>query len=143
MIPEKGSVGASGDLAPLGHMAMALIGEGYVFFKGRKCSTGTALKKARVKPLELHAKEGLSLINGTQVSTALAIKALLEEEGVLETAIALVWRAVKLLVLLARKWPWAHTVTAVAAYSAASRSQTTGIQYRRHVRNAMSFGIGG
>ena len=57
-------------------------------------------------------------------ATARVIKALLEEEGVLETATALLWRAVKLLVLLARKWPWAHTVTAVAAYSAASRSHT-------------------
>ena len=53
-------------------------------------------------------------------------RALLEEEGVLETVTALVWRAAKLLVLLVRKWPWAHTVTAVAAYSAASRSQATG-----------------
>ena len=53
-------------------------------------------------------------------------KALLEEEGVLETVTALVWRAAKLLVLLVRKWPWAHTVTAVAAYSAASRNQATG-----------------
>ena len=57
---------------------------------------------------------------------ARVVKALLEEEGVLETAIALVWRAVKLLVTLARKWPWAHTVTAVAAYSAASRTQARG-----------------
>ena len=86
VIPEKGSVGASGDLAPLGHMALALIGEGYVFFKGKKCSTGTALKKARVKPLDLHPKEGLSLINGTQVSTALAIKALLDGECLLKSA---------------------------------------------------------
>ena len=54
---------------------------------------------------------------------ARVIKALLEEEGVLETTTALVWRAVKLFAALVRKWPWAHTVTAVAAYSAASRSQ--------------------
>ena len=53
-------------------------------------------------------------------------KALLEEEGVLETVTALVWRAAKLLVLLVRKWPWAHTVTAVAAYSAASRTKAPG-----------------
>ena len=52
-------------------------------------------------------------------------KALLEEEGVLETVTALVWRVVKLLVTLARKWPWAHTVTAVAAYSAASRTRVS------------------
>ena len=86
VIPEKGSVGASGDLAPLGHMALALIGEGEVFYKGKKWSTSKALKQARVKPLELHAKEGLSLINGTQVSTAIAIKALIEGESLLRSA---------------------------------------------------------
>ena len=86
IIPEKGSVGASGDLAPLGHMALALIGEGEVFYKGKKWPTSVALKQARVKPLELHAKEGLSLINGTQVSTAIAIKALLDGELLLRSA---------------------------------------------------------
>ena len=71
----KGSVGASGDLAPLGHMALSLIGEGKVFLKGKKMSTGVALKKLKIKPLELEPKEGISLINGTQVSTAFSIKA--------------------------------------------------------------------
>ena len=56
VIPEKGSVGASGDLAPLGHMALALIGEGEVFFKGNREKTITALKKARVKPLSFETK---------------------------------------------------------------------------------------
>ena len=77
LIPEKGSVGASGDLAPLAHLALAIIGEGHVFYNGRKMRTAAALKKARVTPLQLHPKEGLSLINGTQVSTAMAVKALL------------------------------------------------------------------
>jgi histidine ammonia-lyase len=86
VIPEKGSVGASGDLAPLGHMALALIGEGQVFFKGKKMATKTALSKANVKPLVLHQKEGLSLINGTQVSTAFGIKSLLDGEILLKTA---------------------------------------------------------
>ena len=86
VIPEKGSVGASGDLAPLGHMALALIGEGYVFYNGKKMKTQTALTKAKVKALKLHPKEGLSLINGTQVSTALAIKTLLDGDILLKTA---------------------------------------------------------
>lgn len=86
VIPEKGSVGASGDLAPLGHMALALIGEGSVFYNGKKCATKTALKKAGIKPLVLHPKEGLSLINGTQVSTAFAIKALLKGNTLLKSA---------------------------------------------------------
>ena len=86
VIPEKGSVGASGDLAPLGHMALALIGEGFVFYEGKKMKTKTALSKARVKALDLYPKEGLSLINGTQVSTALAIKTLLDGESLLKTA---------------------------------------------------------
>ncbi|MFL2982871.1 MAG: histidine ammonia-lyase [Candidatus Neomarinimicrobiota bacterium] len=86
VIPKKGSVGASGDLAPLGHMALSLIGKGKVFYKGKTVATRTALDKARIKPISLDPKEGLSLINGTQVSTALAIKASLYGESILRTA---------------------------------------------------------
>jgi len=86
VIPQKGSVGASGDLNPLGHMTLCLIGEGEVFYKNKRISTSTALKKARIKPLILKPKEGLSLINGTQVSTAIAIKALIDGECLLKTA---------------------------------------------------------
>ena len=86
VIPEKGSVGASGDLAPLGHMALALIGEGKVFYNGKEITTKTALSKVNIKPLVLQQKEGLSLINGTQVSTALAIKSLLDGDLLLKTA---------------------------------------------------------
>ena len=85
VIPEKGSVGASGDLAPLAHMALALIGEGKVFYKGEKMVTKHALKDAKIPPLSLHQKEGLSLINGTQLSTALAIKCLLDGELILKS----------------------------------------------------------
>jgi len=76
LIPAKGSVGASGDLAPLAHMAAALIGEGEVFFKGIRMAAGAALQAAGLKPLELQAKEGLALLNGTQASTALALAGL-------------------------------------------------------------------
>ena len=85
VIPEKGSVGASGDLAPLAHLAQTFIGEGEVFYKGKKVLTKYALKKAKVNPLKLFPKEGLSLINGTQLSTALAIKCLLDGELILKS----------------------------------------------------------
>jgi len=74
-IPEKGSVGASGDLAPLAHLAGVLIGVGKARYKGRVVNAKTALKKAGIKPLALAPKEGLALLNGTQVSTALALSA--------------------------------------------------------------------
>ena len=86
VIPKRGSVGASGDLAPLGHMALILIGEGEVFFKGKRLETVSALKKVKIKPLSLKPKEGLSLINGTQVSTAIAIKTLLDGKNLLFSA---------------------------------------------------------
>ncbi|WP_442578112.1 histidine ammonia-lyase [Mesorhizobium sp. ASY16-5R] len=76
VIPEKGSVGASGDLAPLAHMAAAMIGVGDVFYDGARMPALAALEKAGLKPIVLAAKEGLALINGTQVSTALALTGL-------------------------------------------------------------------
>ncbi|UXM96583.1 histidine ammonia-lyase (plasmid) [Bartonella sp. HY329] len=77
LIPEKGSVGASGDLAPLAHMAAVMMGEGEAFFKGERMSGAKALALAGLRPVILQAKEGLALINGTQTSTALAIAGLL------------------------------------------------------------------
>jgi histidine ammonia-lyase len=76
VIPEKGSVGASGDLAPLAHLAAVMIGEGEAWFAGERMSGAAALSKAGLSPVELAAKEGLALINGTQVSTALALAGL-------------------------------------------------------------------
>ncbi len=76
VIPEKGSVGASGDLAPLAHMAAVMIGEGEAFFAGKRMSGKHALEVAGLTPVVLAAKEGLALINGTQVSTALALAGL-------------------------------------------------------------------
>lgn len=80
IIPSQGSVGASGDLAPLSHLALPLIGEGTVRMKGKLLSAGQALKSAGLKPLVLGPKEGLALINGTQFMTALGSLALLEAE---------------------------------------------------------------
>lgn len=78
VIPEKGSVGASGDLAPLAHMSATLIGEGEAFYKGQRMSAAEALSKAGLEAVELQAKEGLALLNGTQVSTALALAGLFD-----------------------------------------------------------------
>ena len=89
VIPEKGSAGASGDLVPLAHMTLAMIGEGEMIYKGRRLSARNALKKANIAPLVLHPKEGLSLVNGTQVSTALAIRSMLDGDILLRTADAI------------------------------------------------------
>jgi histidine ammonia-lyase len=78
VIPSQGSVGASGDLAPLAHMAAVMIGEGEAVFDSERMSGGTALQKAGLKPITLGPKEGLALINGTQFSTAAALVGLWE-----------------------------------------------------------------
>ncbi|TFG15547.1 histidine ammonia-lyase [Candidatus Thorarchaeota archaeon] len=70
VVPEKGSVGASGDLAPLAHMALVIIGEGEAFYGGERFDGKTAMKKAGIKTLTLRAKEGVALINGTQAMTS-------------------------------------------------------------------------
>lgn len=75
-IPSQGSVGASGDLAPLAHLALVLMGEGEASFEGERMSGGEALSRARLRPVELAAKEGLALINGTQYMAALGSLAL-------------------------------------------------------------------
>jgi histidine ammonia-lyase len=71
VIPEKGSVGASGDLAPLAHLALVLIGQGEAFYKGQRMSGQHVLSKCGLKPIRLEAGEGLALVNGTQVMTAI------------------------------------------------------------------------
>ncbi len=88
VVPEKGSVGASGDLAPLSHLAGVLIGVGEAFVGGRRLSALEALPHAGLKPLVLGPKEGLALLNGTQASTALALHAALRLERVFDAALA-------------------------------------------------------
>ena len=88
-VPSQGSVGASGDLAPLAHMTLALLGEGEMLVDGHRAPADAALKEAGIAPLTLSAKEGLALINGTQTSTALALHALLTFEPVLEAALVI------------------------------------------------------
>jgi histidine ammonia-lyase len=81
-IPEKGSVGASGDLAPLAHLALALIGEGECLYEGRWMPSAQALHAAGIEPVRLAAKEGLALLNGTQAMVAVGSLALLRAERV-------------------------------------------------------------
>lgn len=86
LIPEQGSVGASGDLAPLAHLALVLIGEGRARVKGKEMTGGQALKVAGLKPIRLGPKEGLALINGTQFMTAIGSLKLLEAEHLCDLA---------------------------------------------------------
>ena len=87
VIPEKGSVGASGDLAPLAHLTAVILGEGYANFNGTTMPGAQALEAAGLEPLELGPKEGLGMINGTQVSTALALSALFDTWNLAQTAL--------------------------------------------------------
>ena len=89
LIPSKGSVGASGDLAPLAHLTLALIGEGEAHHQGKLITGEAVLKAAGVKPVQLEAKEGLALLNGTQVSGALALTGFFRARTALLTSIAL------------------------------------------------------
>jgi histidine ammonia-lyase len=86
-IPGKGSVGASGDLAPLSHMTLTLLGEGDVRRNGVIMPAAKALSEAGLEPIRLSAKEGLALLNGTQVSTALALRGLLQIRSVFDAAL--------------------------------------------------------
>src|SRR5215831_19245403 len=86
VIPEKGSVGASGDLAPLSHLAIVLLGEGEAFHNGERVSGGEALKRAGLQPVKLSFKEGLALNNGTTQMLATAALALDRLEKLLATA---------------------------------------------------------
>jgi histidine ammonia-lyase len=87
VIPSKGSVGASGDLAPLAHLSAVLIGHGDAFFEGARMPAADALRRAGLAPLQLEAKEGLALLNGTQVSTALALEGLFAAEDAFAAAV--------------------------------------------------------
>ena len=86
VVPEKGSVGASGDLAPLAHLFLPLIGLGQVIHEGRRYRAQDILKKFSLQPLLLGPKEGLALINGTQFILAFAVKAVQRMHNCLEAA---------------------------------------------------------
>jgi histidine ammonia-lyase len=86
VVPERGSVGASGDLAPLAHLALSLVGEGDAFFKGERMESRTGLRRARLRPIRLEAKEGLALLNGTQAMHAVGGLALLRAKRLVSIA---------------------------------------------------------
>jgi histidine ammonia-lyase len=87
LVPAQGSVGASGDLAPLSHMACTMIGEGEAIYEGERTSAADALARAGLEPVTLGPKEGLALLNGTQFSTAFALAGLFEAEVLFRTAL--------------------------------------------------------
>lgn len=86
LVPEQGSLGASGDLAPLSHMVLVLLGLGEAFYKGKRMPGGEALAAVGLAPVELSAKEGLALINGTQAMTAIGALACFDARALLECA---------------------------------------------------------
>lgn len=86
IVPSQGSVGASGDLAPLSHMVAVMIGEGEAIYNGKRMSGGAAMKAARIKPVVLDAKEGVALINGTQTMSAIGVLALRDAEYLADVA---------------------------------------------------------
>src|SRR6187399_1555316 len=86
VVAEKGSVGASGDLAPLAHLALSVIGEGEVFFEGQRMAAAEALRRAKLNAVELEAKEGLALLNGTQAMHAVGGLALLRAQRLARVA---------------------------------------------------------
>ena len=111
VIPSQGSVGASGDLAPLSHMAAVLIGEGEAFYKGKRMPGAKAMKAAGISPVVLEAKEGLSLNNGTQAMTAVGVLALLDAERLCTLADAAV--AMSLECVKGKSTPFAPAVHAL------------------------------
>lgn len=113
-IPEKGSVGASGDLAPLAHMSTVLLGEGEVLYEGELLSGREGLEAAGLKPIILGPKEGLALLNGTQASTALALEGLFNAEDLL--AAGIVAGSLSVEAALGSRRPFEHLVHKVRGH---------------------------
>jgi len=120
VVPRQGSVGASGDLAPLAHLALVLIGEGEAVVDGRVVDGATALAHAGLEPLELHAKEGLALVNGTQVMTALGV--LTSAELGRLCSMANVAGALSLEALLGKSAPFDPAIAELRRYDGQRRS---------------------
>jgi histidine ammonia-lyase len=115
VIPEKGSVGASGDLAPLAHLALAIIGEGQVVYRGLSMSAAEAFRRAALHPQSLEAKEGLALLNGTQAMAAVGALALLRGERL--TGLADAAGAMSLEALRGTPVPFDERIQAVRPHS--------------------------
>jgi histidine ammonia-lyase len=119
-VPEFGSVGASGDLAPLAHVALALLGEGSAEQRGRKSPVCDLLVEAGIEPITLGSKEGLALINGTQATTGLGVLALLAAERAVETAEVV--GAMSLEALLGTPEPFREEIQAARPHAGQARS---------------------
>jgi histidine ammonia-lyase len=120
VVPEFGSVGASGDLVPLAHVALALMGEGTVEYQDVVLDTAEALRRCGLRPLDVKEKDGLSLINGTQFSTALGVLALLAAERALDALE--VAGAMSLDALKGSPGPFAEAIQAVRAHPGQAES---------------------
>ncbi len=129
IVPLQGSVGASGDLAPLAHMASVLVGEGEAWLGDQRMPAGLALRGAGLQPLTLEAKEGLALINGTQFSTAWAALACADAERVWEAAMAAA--ALSTEVLLGSFQPAREDVMALRPYRGAAEAARRLREYSR------------
>ncbi len=114
-VPGKGSCGASGDLAPLAHMSLVLLGEGEVIYRGRRLSGAEGLKIAELEPITLAPKEGLALLNGTQASTAFALAGLFAAEDLF--AAAVVAGSLSVEAALASRVPFKNCIHAVRGHS--------------------------
>src|SRR5436853_826493 len=86
IVPAKGSVGSSGDLAPLAHMTLVLLGKGEALYEGKRLPGAEAMKRAGIEPVKLKAKEGIALTNGTQFMSAIGVLTLLDAEALAKTA---------------------------------------------------------
>ncbi len=113
-IPKKGSVGASGDLAPLAHMSTVLLGEGEVFYNGSRMTGREGLEIAGLQPIALGPKEGLALLNGTQASTAFALQGLFAAEDLF--AAALVGGSLSVEAALGSRRPFEHSIHEVRGH---------------------------
>src|SRR6185503_963130 len=129
VVPLQGSVGASGDLAPLAHLAAVLIGEGEAWLGDHRMPAGLALRGAGLQPLTLEAKEGLALINGTQFSTAWAALACADAERVWEAALGAA--ALSIEVLLGSFQPAREDVQALRPYRGAHEAGRRLREYSR------------
>jgi len=125
-VPQKGSVGASGDLAPLAHMSAVLIGEGEAFHHGKQISGREGLKIAGLEPIALGPKEGLALLNGTQASTAFALEGLFATENLF--AAAMVTGSLSVEAALASRRPFEAMIHEVRGHAG---QMDTAANYRR------------
>ena len=115
-VPAQGSVGASGDLAPLAHLTAVLIGEGRTHYRGERLPGGAAMQAAGIEPVVLRAKEGLAMINGTQCSTALALAGLFDAKRLLRAA--LVTGALSVDAILGSDTPFGPEINALRGHPA-------------------------